>query len=214
MGNPMDPKITNDPGDPGDPAFWENRYRENDTPWDKGHPHPALEQWLPRLPEIARLHAVVVGCGTGHDVRAAAAHCRRVTGLDVSPGALARAAAHPPVGREVYLRDSVLAPDAAFHTIFDLVIEHTCFCALPPTLRSDYVRGITSLLKPGGRFFGIFYRDPDHGDGPPFGISAAEIDALFDPFFELHSAWKPEVTFPGREGREEIRLYRKRPDTA
>ena len=48
------------------------------------------------------------------------------------------------------------------------------------------------------------------GGGPPFGVTREELDSLFGPHFELVEELKPRTAYPGREGREIIRLLRKR----
>ena len=186
---------------------WEHRYRGNDTPWEKGAPHPALVRWLESRPLTG--HVLVPGCGSGHDVRAIAAGGAEVVGLDVAPSAVARARMHPTVGRERYASGDFFLPPTAWRASFDAVFEHTCFCAIEPADRTRYVRAAADLLRPGGVFLAIFYLDPDAESGPPFGCTPEEIDALFSPFFELEEEQTGLPTFPGREGRERLRLSRR-----
>ena len=212
MGNPLDSKVTpcSLQEGPGSAAYWEARYEHNDTPWDKGCPHPALQSWLGSQDLGNRGAAVVPGCGAGADVRALASVFPSVTGLDISESAVRRAGSFPRVGGETYCVADILSPPEYLVGSFDFVLEHTCFCALPPEQRRAYVAGVQSLLKADGVLLAIFYCDPDHEDSPPFGISPGEIDVLFPPAFVLMDSWVPTETFPGREGREQIRLYRKR----
>ena len=51
---------------------WNERYRQGDTPWDKGRASPALLAWLNQNPGIMTGTVLIPGCGTGHDVRAIA----------------------------------------------------------------------------------------------------------------------------------------------
>jgi hypothetical protein len=65
------------------------------------------------------------------------------------------------------------------------------------------------------RYQTIFYLKPwDPGEepdgGPPFGVSTAELDQLFDPVFDRLEEFHPRSSYPGREGREILRLLRKR----
>ena len=92
---------------------------------------------------------------------------------------------------------------------FDVVFEHTCFCAIPPERRPDYVSAVASALRPKGCLLAIFYLDPglDPGEnGPPFGVTREELDALFGPRFTILGEWVPAATYPGRESREACRL--------
>lgn len=188
---------------------WDERYRTGDTPWNHGEAHPALVEWLKRSPLRGRV--LVPGCGVGHDVRAIAAHGAEVTGLDIAPRAVDAARKFPPVdGARYEAGDFFDRPDSWCGT-FDWVVEHTCFCAIDPTRREDYVQAAARLLKPDGRLLAIFYINPAHeGDGPPYGCSREELDRLFGGEFRLDDEVRPAVTFEGREDRELLRVLAKR----
>ena len=188
---------------------WEACYQAGETPWDKGHAHPALVDWLSRN-RITGL-ILVPGSGAGHDVRAIAADPEAsVVGLDLAPSAKVIAERFPKAGNETYLTGDFLTGFQAARS-FDAVFEHTCFCAIPPARRPDYVRAVAESLKPGGLFLAIFYRNPsDRGEpGPPFGCSMEEADAFFGKDFLLLEEKTGIPTFEGREGREVLRLLRK-----
>lgn len=192
------------------PTDWENRYRTGDMPWEKGAPHPALVAFLKINP--VRGCVLVPGCGSGHDVRALAATADEVVGLDIAPSAIARAKAQPAVGGERFVLGDLFALPKSLRGAFDVVFEHTCFCAIDPAQRADYVAAVASALKPGGHLLAVFYLDPglDPGEtGPPFGVTRAELDGLFSPRFTLLREWTPPATYPGREGRETCRLLQK-----
>ena len=104
----------------------------------------------------------------------------------------------------------ILDPSPELLGQFDWVVEHTCLCALPPDFWPAYARSIPSLLRPGGHFLALFYRNPHDDEGPPFGIDAETIDSLFGSAFELIKAGVPKLAYESREGREELRLYRLR----
>ncbi len=185
---------------------WNIRYAEGDTPWDKGHAHPVLREPLVRGMLEGRV--LVPGCGTGHDVRELARGGLEVTGLDVAPLAIERAHEHPPVARETYVRGDLFGLPASFRGAFDGVFEHTCFCAIDPVRRADYAQAIASVLRSGGRLLAVFYAEPDNdGEGPPFGCTPRELDALFKDGFRLLEERRVFPTFAGREDRELLRLF-------
>lgn len=188
---------------------WDRRYTENDTPWDKGAAHPALRDAAVWGALSGRV--LVPGCGTGHDVRELARGGIEAVGLDVAPLAIGRARSHPAAGGESYIQGDLFDLPPELCGSFDGVFEHTCFCAIDPRRRGDYVSSVAAALKPCGLLLGIFFMNPDNDeDGPPHGCTRGELDALFGRDFTLR--WERGViaTYPGREGRELLRLLQRR----
>lgn len=197
---------------------WEACYRDGETLWDKGFAAPPLVELIERLGAgIWPGESVLVpGCGLGHDVRLLASHGLRVTGLDISESAVAQAGAIGPVSDESYELGDFLSSQWTEGRSYAAIWEHTCFCAINPSFRDDYVRSAAALLPAGGILAGVFYLRPyDPGevqDGPPFMTSIEELDARFSRDFERLHAWVPEKAYPGREGREWLAVYRKLTD--
>jgi SAM-dependent methyltransferase len=192
---------------------WERRYREKDTPWDKGQAAPALVNFLREGRISGRV--LVPGCGHGHDVQALGAHEDiAAVGLDLSETAIVQAKARM-LQDDRTANISFIAGDffhlpAKLRRSFDWLVEHTCFCAIDPASRPDYVQAAATALRTGGRIFGIFFLTPDVESGPPFAVSREELSELFDPHFSLLEEWTPRESFPGREGRELIRVLLKK----
>ena len=211
---------------PSEPVDWEQLYREGHTPWDKGRAHPWLLEVLqgaatafdpgPSAEPAAETGAasiLVPGCGTGHDV-AALAHrfpARRVTGIDVAPSALAAARERTAqLPNADIIEANLFHPPASWRGAWQVVFEHTCLSALHPSLRRDYAAAVRELLTPGGRLVAVFFLEPDMDpgeQGPPFGVTREELDAMLDPGFRLVESRFPIPTYEGRERREEWRVY-------
>ena len=121
----------------GSDVDWDQFYRQGETPWEKGAPHPALIEWINENPLRGRV--LVPGCGFGHDVRALAAAGAEVLGLDIAPFAIAAARAFPRCGHESYILADLFDPGAV-RGKFDWVFEHTCFCAIQLDRRGEYAR--------------------------------------------------------------------------
>ncbi len=198
---------------------WDAFYRAGTMPWDKGVAAPPLLEWLETPGNRFDGELLVPGCGLGHDVRAIAAtgQARHVCGLDFSPAALAAARGWAQAGGESYVEGDLFALPPEWRGRFDWVFEHTCFCAIDLARRADYVRAVAQVLRPGGGLLAVFYlhpwsggEPPPPGGGPPFGTSVEELDALFADDFDLLTDAVPTRTYPGREGREVIRLLRKK----
>jgi SAM-dependent methyltransferase len=193
------------------PTDWEAQYQMGETPWDKGGPSPGLVDFVASEPLTGRV--LVPGCGAGHDVRAIAKAADEVIGLDVAPSGIAAAERFARVGRERYELGDLFALPRHLCGAFDWVWEHTCFCAIDPAQRPAYVESVATALKPRGRLLAIFYLDPGNDspdEGPPFEVSIAELDRLFAPRFELEREWLPTRAYPGREGREWMRILIRR----
>ena len=189
---------------------WEDRYRIEDTPWEKGEPSPGLEDFLAARPQLPRGNVLVPGCGTGHDVRAWARHGCRGVGLDLAPSAVqsARAKTDEGLGATFHLGDFLAGNSLE---LFDWVFEHTCFCAINPARRDDYVKAVLRWLKPDGHFLAVHYLIEDI-EGPPFGTSREEVVTRFSPHFELLEDWVPR-SYPNRAGQERMFWWRRRTAT-
>ena len=137
-----------------------------------------------------------------------------VVGLDISPTAIAQArglTTPSTSGRGVtFVEGDFFHLPADLRNSFDWLVEHTCFCAIEPFQRPDYVLAAAAALRTGGKIFGIFYLHPDVESGPPFAASQEEISDLFDQDFILVEEWVPSESFPGRENRELVRFMQKR----
>ena len=196
---------------------WEACYKSGETPWDKGLPAPPLVDLIDRIGTtlFSGGPVLIPGCGLGHDVRLLADLGIPSYGLDISQTAVASASGLTQQPGAHFEHGDFLDPAWSHGRKFKAIWEHTCFCAIDPTLRNAYARAVAAVLDPGGIFAGVFYLTPsDPGDddsGPPFETSIEELDALFSPWFERIDGWVPERCYPGREGREWIGIFRKLP---
>jgi len=190
---------------------WDARYRDGETPWEKGMAHPALPFFVSTHPGLfsGKPHLFQPGCGFGHDAAFLAPFCEKTTALDISAKPIAKALTLYPE-KEITWKIGDLFTQKGEK--YDLIWEHTCFCAIPPATRPDYVRTIADLLKHGGHLTGIFFLDPDHlpEEGPPFGVTRDELKDLFSDKFSLIKDIPNPPTYHGREGRETLMIWQKR----
>jgi SAM-dependent methyltransferase len=190
---------------------WEEHYKTGDTPWDKGEPSPGLVDYLSARPFTGRI--LVPGCGYGHDARAiaeAGGPGASVLGIDTAPTAVQGANARNTLPNCEFEVADFLALPAAWKLAFDALFEHTLFCAIDPEQRGAYAVAAADCLRSGGIFLAVFYREPECSEGPPFGCTTAELDALFSRSFQLIEEWIPGRAYAERENRELMRLYLKR----
>ncbi len=164
--------------------FWEGRYQEGTARWDLGQPAPPFVSLLQSdaAPKPGRM--AVLGSGRGHDALLFAAQGFEVVGFDFAPSAIADAtqAAATRGLQARFLQRDIFALADEFSQSFDYVLEHTCFCAILPEQRPDYVRLVQQLLKPEGELIALFWAHSRPG-GPPFGAPIEVIQTLFAPSF-------------------------------
>lgn len=195
--------------------FWETQYRQGTTGWDLGGPTPAFAHLLagPDAPPPGRM--LVPGCGRGYDAVLFAREGFAVTGIDHAPSAVAAAAGLAAAEGVscTFLQADLFSLPARFPEAFDDVLEYTCFCAINPARRADYVEAMADVLRPGGALLALFFPVLPRGyppDGPPFAVSAEEIGDLFGTRFDVtHLAPSPH-TIPPRRGRELLGRLRRR----
>jgi SAM-dependent methyltransferase len=191
------------------PEFWEERYRAGQTPWEFPGVPPALTRFLAQNPAAPGDTVLVPGCGSGQELAAFAAAGYAVTAVDFSTTAVARARARVPAGTAVALHCADFFTCALPGAGFTLVYERTFVCALDPARWAEVTGRIAALLRPGGRWVGLFYEGPKE-DGPPFGWDRGEAEELLAPRLEravtlpVPSAESPAL-FAGREWWREWR---------
>jgi len=189
---------------------WEEAYQKGAAPWDKGEPSPPMVQYLER--NTVRGRTFVPGCGRGHEVALAVEHGLDAIGLDIAPTGMAEARALYPQWAGRFVGGDLFNPAAELHNAFDVVLEHTCMSGLHPSLRGGYRRGIDRTLRAGGLLIGVWFINPDLDpgeEGPPYPFSVEYLTAFFADGYEIVEDYVPDVAFPGRKGRERVRVLRR-----
>ncbi len=189
--------------------YWEQRYQENSDRWDIGEAAPPFVDLLasPSAPSLGKV--AVIGCGRGHDALLFARYGFEVTGFDFSPTAIADAIDRADSMKVTakFLQRDIFDLEREFPAEFDCVIEHTCFCAIAPTQRQNYVKLVHSILRPQGELIALFWAHDRFG-GPPFGTSLKEINDLFSSRFDV-SVISPAVnSTQTRRGEEYLARFR------
>lgn len=192
-------------------SFWSDIYKTETSqeappevpPWDLGEPNPALKDILPQL-KIAKCRVLVVGCGRGHDAAHFADQGHVVTAVDFSAEAITQA-------RENYgnrdnlrfIQHDVFKMNPSEFGPFDMIFEHTCYCAIDPTRRTELVQQWKKLLTDRGYLLGIFFAMSKRV-GPPYGGSEWELKQRLSPHFHFLYWTRWRNSLPRRSGRELI----------
>ncbi|MDP6892134.1 MAG: methyltransferase domain-containing protein [Verrucomicrobiota bacterium] len=186
---------------------WESLYQANEIFWDHGEASPGLVDFLSSSNNKMPLgRALVPGCGRGHDARALAIAGWNVTGLDIAPSSIPMAQQlATDNGLDIdFLLGDFLSKKPKIQ--FDLIFEHTLFCAIDPNRRQDYVTATQQWLKPNGKYLAVNYIITNDDGDPPFSTSAKELDTKFQPYFDLINRWIPR-SYENRTGKELMSLW-------
>mgnify|MGYP002637310200 CR=1 FL=1 len=191
--------------DPGTAGFWDSIYDDGTPPWDQDQAAPPLVRGVDALTVPAGARVFVPGCGLGHEALFLAAQGYAVTAVDFAAKAVAGLrlrAAKAGLCLDVVQADLFELP-TVMDDSFDLLVEHTCFCAIPLDRRADYVQVAARVLRPGASLLGLFFEvDGAPEEGPPFPTTRADVVHYFEPVFHIQNLEQPPDSFSGRRGRE------------
>ncbi|GGE94223.1 methyltransferase domain-containing protein [Hymenobacter cavernae] len=186
-----------------DESYWSQRYATGRTDWDAGAITPPLRDYFAQLGSPDDRRILIPGAGKGYE--AEYLYDRGFTKIfvaDVAPEALQALQARVPSfpKEHLLLQDFFRLPAAP---PYDLLVEQTFFCALPPALRPAYAEQCARLLRAGGTLMGVLF-DADFGprSEPPFGGSREEYRAYFAPYFEFVHFETAYNSIKPRQGRE------------
>jgi SAM-dependent methyltransferase len=196
-----------------EPEYWTQIYHEEGNPgWNLGAPAEALKDMLPRL-KLPKSRVLVLGCGEGHDAAFFAQSGHVVTGVDFSEEAVARAQKnYGHIPGLSFVRQDAFKMDPSFHRAFDIVFEHTCYCAIDPARRSDLVKVWRQALHDQGQLMGVFFTMYKK-QGPPYGGSEWELRQRLKDSFQFIFWGRWQKSTPRRQGKELFVLAQKKPST-
>lgn len=188
------------------PTDWAARYAAADTPWDLGGPHPELSvrlQGSSLAPPKDGGRALVPGAGRCHDALALARRGWTVTAVD-NVAALGEQCAPlmERAGGRFVVGDAF---EVDLGGPFDLVWDHTFFCAIDPSMRAAWGARARDLVRPGGGLYGalVFPLGKPAGDGgPPHGMDAAALEVALGPAFRVLESGAVARTVKRRTWRE------------
>ncbi len=171
-----------------DKKSFEERYQENDTPWEIHRPDHNLIDFVAAHP-VEPCPAIDLGCGTGDNSIWLATQGFTVTGCDLSDIALdkarvkaERAKVQCTFSQGDFMRD--LPPGAPFCFAFD----RGCFHSFEaPDGLSRFAARVAAVLETHGQWLSLIgNKDEERGDRPgPPQLAASQIVAAVEPYFEI-----------------------------
>lgn len=179
--------------------YWAERWEKGETQWDAGSPTAPLAEFIQTL-ENRELHILIPGCGSGYEAELLWSRgFNHVWVIDLAEIPLKQfKQRNPDFPQEQLICGDFFNLDKTF----DLVLEQTFYCAIPPSMRDQYVAKMAEIIVPGGKLTGLLFNFPLTEEGPPFGGSEEEYRKRFAPFFELKILQPALNSIKPRLGRE------------
>jgi len=147
-------------------------------PWEIDGPQSEIV----RLAEHGEIRSPVldVGCGTGENALYLAGLGFEVTGIDIVPTAVEKALSK---AKKRSLAATFMVWDALrlqeLHRRFNTVIDSGFFHVLPDKKRPVFIKGLASVLEPGGSYLMMCFSEHEPGSWGPKRLTRAEIRESF-----------------------------------
>jgi SAM-dependent methyltransferase len=171
-----------------DRSTFENIYA-GQAPWDIGRPQKAFFSMADQITGSV----LDVGCGTGENAVFFASRGHKVTGIDFLAEPITRAkkkAVEQGAAVNFFVMNALALKDLP--EVFDSVIDSGLFHVFSDEDRKRYVKGLASVLKPGGRLFLLCFSDDEPGTQGPRRVSRKDIEVAFA------EGWAVETIEPAR----------------
>ena len=190
---------TNNSDNPLGKSYWNERWQTHQTGWDIGYASPAITEYMAQYPN-KNAAILIPGCGNAWEAEWLAANgFTNITLLDIAPAAASQL-------------DNKFAGNNAIKVIcadffshegeYDLIIEQTFFCAIPPSKRKQYAEKAASLLNEGGKIIGLLFDKEFEKEGPPFGGTSSEYKEIVGPYFDIKTMSACTNSIDSRAGSE------------
>jgi SAM-dependent methyltransferase len=176
-----------------DQNYWDSQYQVGKTGWDLGMVSPPIKKYFDAV-EDKNLSILIPGCGNAYEAEYFLQRgFTNITVIDIAPSLVEKLQRKFQAQSDI----QIILGDFFEHLgEYDLIIEQTFFCALPPKMREQYVLKMHQLLKQDGLIVGLLFNRTFEG-GPPYGGDQQEYEILFTPYFHLqHLATAPNSIAP------------------
>jgi cyclopropane fatty-acyl-phospholipid synthase-like methyltransferase len=186
--------------------YWEERYQKQDTGWDIGTISTPLKEYIDQLTD-KKCRILLPGAGNGYEFDYLINKgFTNVFVVDIAISPLNNIA-----NRNPEMSSKLLHQD--FFTLnekFDLVLEQTFFCAIPPEMRADYATKMNEILNTKGKIAGLLFDFPLTEEGPPYGGSKAEYLSLFSEKFRIKTIERAHNSIKPRQNKELFFIFEKK----
>ncbi|MEP7080997.1 MAG: methyltransferase domain-containing protein [Ginsengibacter sp.] len=179
-------------------SYWDERYQEDNTPWDMKAPSPPLKNYIDSI-ENKNAAILIPGCGNAYEAGYLLEKgFTNVTVIDLASTVTA-------IIKKNYKDTSLKVITGNFFELeysYDYILEQTFFCAIDPSLRKAYVAKCYELLKPGGKIAGVFFNKKMVDVEPPYVATTEEYIELFQKKFNINKLEPCTTSVQPRMGTE------------
>ncbi|MBN2663898.1 MAG: methyltransferase domain-containing protein [Bacteroidales bacterium] len=186
--------------------FWDKKFTENKIGWDIGYASPPLVEYFENV-ENKNLKILIPGAGNAHE----AEHLHKKGFMNIFMNDFSNQAIKSFKKRYPHFPDSKIINTNFFdiNETFDIIVEQTFFTSFHPTKREDFVKKIHSILKPGGKYLGLFFNHEFGNNYPPFGATEEIYRKLFSLFFKFKIFEPAKNSIKPRKKREIFFIFEK-----
>ncbi len=166
---------------PLDQNYWDGQYKAKATGWDLGQVSQPIKEYFDTL-QNKNCSILIPGCGNNYEAEYLLQRgFTNITVIDIAP-TLVQDIKQKFAGNS---NIKIIHGDFFEHQgQYDIIIEQTFFCALPPTMRQKYIWKMHQLLVEDGILGGLLF-NRSFELSPPFGGSQEEYGKLFNSAFDF-----------------------------
>ena len=207
-----------------DADFWKAKWEKGEIAFHEGEANPLLVKYFKELLLAKGSRVFVPLCGKTLDIAWLLSHGYRVAGAELSEIAVkelfAGLGVEPKiseVGRvsryraqsiDIFLGDLFHVTRDMLGPV-DVIYDRAALVVLPKEMRDRYTEHLVEISDNAPQLVIAYEYDQRVIGGPPFPFSVADLTALFAEGYEIVEDYVPDVAFPGREGRERVRVLRR-----
>ena len=180
--------------------YWNDRYISKETGWDLGKVSPPLQQYFSGIQDKG-IRILIPGAGNAYEaIYLLENGFTNVTVIDIAINPIKRL--------QEKLSDKFPSQATIIHgdffelkEKFDLIVEQTFLCALPPNYREKYASQMRNLLAEKGRLVGVLFNESVSGE-PPYTADFKTYNNLFEQYFSIHKLESCHNSVAPRQGNE------------
>ncbi len=164
------------------PEYWDKTYNTNQIAWDIGSISTPLREYFDQLSNKL-IRILIPGAGNAYEAEYLWKQgFKNVFVLDYSKVAVQSFLSRFPD----FPTENIFCEDFFQHKEnYDLIVEQTFFTSIFPSQRKEYAAKTAELLKSGGKLMGLIFNHHFNFEGPPYGGTHEEYQALFSPYYNF-----------------------------